>query len=199
MTEPLTQDGRLIALETALGKDRLLLTAVTANEALSQPFLYELDAISEDVAIEAKQLVGLEVGIRLGLARGSRRRLHGIVSRFLAGPTRVLGFRGYRIQVVPWLALLSHSTDCRIFQNLSVPEILEEVFQNHGFSDFELRIERGQYPPREYCVQYRETALNFVSRLMEDEGLFYFFEHEEKRHLLVVADSNLAFKPLRIS
>ncbi|QYU66207.1 type VI secretion system tip protein VgrG [Leptolyngbya sp. 15MV] len=105
-------------------------------------------------------------------------------------------FRSYRMQVVPWLWLLSHSADCRIFQDKNVPDILEEVFQDHGFRDYEFRVTRGDYPPLVFCVQYRETALAFVSRLMEREGLFYFFEHEEKRHVMVIADRNIAFNPL---
>jgi type VI secretion system secreted protein VgrG len=196
MTGPTTQDGRLIALETPLGKDFFLLTSISATEALSEPFRFDLEALSEEMAVSAKDMVGSEVTIRIGMPDAQTRTIHGLVGGFSAGAVQIEGFRTYRIQVVPWLWLLSHSADCRIFQNLSVPEILEKVFQDHGFQDYELRVQPGDYPPREFCVQYRETAFDFVSRLMEQEGLFYFFEHEEKRHLLVVADANVAFQPL---
>jgi type VI secretion system secreted protein VgrG len=196
MTGPTTQDGRLIALETPLGKDFFLLTSISATEALSEPFRFDLEALSDDMAVSAKDMVGSEVTIRIGMPDAQTRTIHGLVGGFSAGAVQIEGFRTYRIRVVPWLWLLSHSADCRIFQNLSVPEILEKVFQDHGFQDYELRVQPGDYPPREFCVQYRETALDFVSRLMEQEGLFYFFEYEEKRHLLVVADANVAFQPL---
>ena len=76
----------------------------------------------------------------------------------------------------------------RIFQQLSVPEIVEQVFRRLGYDDFELRLV-GTYPKRDYCVQYRETHLDFVSRLLEDEGIYYFFEHTRERHVLVLADA----------
>ncbi|MGH6691226.1 MAG: type VI secretion system Vgr family protein, partial [Gammaproteobacteria bacterium] len=95
--------------------------------------------------------------------------------------------------VVPWLWFLSLSSDCRVFQNLSVLDIAEQVFKDQGYSDFEIRCTKS-YAKREYCVQYRETHLNFVSRLLEDEGIFYFFEHADDKHVLVLADSPSAVK-----
>ena len=89
--------------------------------------------------------------------------------------------------MVPWFWFLNLFSDCRIFQNKSVPDIVEQVFQDRGFSDFESRL-RARILPREYCVQYRETDFNFVSRLIEEEGIFYFFEHTTDKHTLVLAD-----------
>jgi len=86
-----------------------------------------------------------------------------------------------------WLWLLTLTTNCRIFQQLTVPEIIKKVFTDLGFSDYRLSL-FYRYEQREYCVQYEETAFNFVSRLMEDEGLFYFFEHHEDKHVLVIGD-----------
>jgi type VI secretion system secreted protein VgrG len=88
---------------------------------------------------------------------------------------------------VPWTWLLTLFDDCRIFQNMSVPDIVQKVFTDRGFTDFANRV-TGTYPPREYCVQYRETDFNFISRLLEDEGIFYFFEHSVDKHTLVLAD-----------
>src|SRR5262249_49663592 len=89
-----------------------------------------------------------------------------------------------------------HTTDCRIFQNLSVPDILEQVFNTFGFTDYQFSLSRGDYSKLEFCVQYRETALNFVSRLMEEAGIFYFFRHDEDRHVMVIADKNVGFNAL---
>src|SRR5690606_24387890 len=95
----------------------------------------------------------------------------------------------------PWLWMLTHTEDCCIFQNKTVPEIIEAVFTELGFTDYANEL-TGQYDPREYCVQYNETAFAFVSRLMEDEGIFYFFRHEDGKHTLVLADDASAFAAL---
>jgi type VI secretion system VgrG family protein len=91
--------------------------------------------------------------------------------------------------VAPWLWFLTRSVDCRIYQDLTIPEILRSVFDDHGVSHYELRL-RSQYPKLVFCVQYRESAFAFVSRLMEHVGIFYWFEHHQDRHVLVLADAN---------
>jgi hypothetical protein len=90
--------------------------------------------------------------------------------------------------------MLSLSSDCRIFQRLSVPDIVARVCDDLGFRDYRLRL-IGSYEPREYCVQYRETHLDFVSRLLEEEGIFYSFEHHADRHVLVLGDSTAMIPP----
>ena len=104
------------------------------------------------------------------------------------------GYARYRATIVPWLWLLTRTTDCRIFQDKTVPDIIEAVFKHYGFSDYQLKL-TASYPTWEYCVQYRETAFNFVSRLMEQEGIYYYFEHQDGKHTLVLADSISAHKP----
>jgi type VI secretion system secreted protein VgrG len=89
---------------------------------------------------------------------------------------------------VPWLWFLTRTADCRIFQSMTVPDIVQKVFSDHGFNDFKNSVS-GSYRTWDYCVQYRETDFNFVSRLMEQEGIYYFFEHENGKHTLVMADS----------
>jgi type VI secretion system secreted protein VgrG len=105
-----------------------------------------------------------------------------------------LRFSTYRAVMVPWLWLLTRTADSRIFQKLSVPEIIEKVFGEKNFADFKIQLQ-GSYEKRDYCVQYRETDFNFLSRLMEEEGIHYFFEHEEGKHTLVLADSPQANAP----
>ena len=99
--------------------------------------------------------------------------------------------------MVPYLQWLSLERDCRIFQNKSVPDIVKEVLQDSKLPTdrFDFRL-KGSYAPVEYCVQYRETDLDFVSRLLEEEGIFYFFEHSDKKHLLVFADGTVAYKEI---
>ncbi len=96
--------------------------------------------------------------------------------------------------MVPWLWFLTRTADCRIFQNKKVPDIIQKVFKDLGFHDYELRL-YGDFAPRDYCVQYRETDFNFVSRLMEEEGIYYFFRHEQGKHVMILANDPAAHEP----
>lgn len=191
-----TQERRLLEIETSLGKDKLLVTSLDGREAISELFSYEIEMLSTDHDISAESMIGDKVTLWLMTEAGKFRPIHGMVAQWRAGPIIIRDLRQYRAQIVPWPWYMGHSTDCRIFQNLSVPEIVEQVFNTFGFTDFEMSVARGEYPKLDFCVQYRETALNFVSRLMEEVGIFYFFRHEEGRHVMVIADKNAAFKPL---
>ena len=191
-----TQERRLLEIETSLGKDKVQLTSLDGREAISELFSYEIEMLSTDDDISAESMIGDKVTLWLMAETGKFRPIHGMVAQWRAGPVIIRDLRQYRAQVVPWPWYLGHSTDCRIFQNLSVPEIVEQVFKTFGFTDYEMSLARGEYPKLEFCVQYRETALNFVSRLMEEVGIFYFFRHEESRHVMVIADKNASFKPL---
>jgi type VI secretion system secreted protein VgrG len=188
-----TQENRLIQIETPLGKDVLLLKQFSGREFISHPFTFHLDLISENESISFSQIVGQRVSISIHQIDDSERYINGFVSRFsqIGADTR---FAHYHAEVVPWIWFLTRSAACRIFQNMTVPDIISKVFKDLGFSDFKISVQ-GTYQPREYCVQYRETAFNFVSRLMEQEGIFYFFEHEKSKHTLVLADRPNAHKP----
>ena len=112
------------------------------------------------------------------------------MSRFTQGETDDRLFTHYHAQVVPWLWFLTRQADCRIFQNLAVPDIISQVFNLFDFKDFRLSL-KGSYPQLEYCVQYRETSFNFVSRLMEEFGIFYYFDHSTQgKHTMVLADQS---------
>ena len=101
----------------------------------------------------------------------------------------------YQLLLRPWLWWLGLASNNRVFQNLATSDIVTTIFKAHGFTDFQLKL-TGSYTPREYCVQYGETDLAFVSRLMEEDGIFWFFSHEDSKHTLVLADSNDAFAPI---
>jgi len=190
---PLKQEGRLIAIETSLAPNALVLKSMSVREELSRLFHIEAELRSEKGDIDFDQVVGRPVTFRLELDSKSTRYFNGIVSGLVQ-----LGNKGglarYRAEVVPWLWLLTRASDCRIFQNKSVPEIVEAVFSGHGFGDYKLTL-TADYPKKEYCVQYRETDFNFVSRLMEEEGIYYFFTHENGKHTLILADSISAHVP----
>jgi type VI secretion system secreted protein VgrG len=183
----ITQKNREIAVETPLGEDVLLLTSMSGTEQLSRPFEFQLELASEKPQIKSSDIIGQNVTMRLNLPNNKVRYFNGFISSFsqIAG---TLQLDQYSATVVPWLWFLTRTADCRIFQEKTVPDIIKQVFSDHGFTDLEDAL-TGSYRTWEYCVQYRETDFNFVSRLMEQEGIYYFFKHENGKHKLVLADS----------
>jgi type VI secretion system secreted protein VgrG len=139
------------------------------------------------MALRLEDVLGTPVTITLELDQGAERNFHGLVSDFAyVGTENELAC--YRATIRPWLWFLVRTYDCRIFQNQTVVEIIKTVFEKYPTAEFEDRL-TGQYAPRVYCVQYRESDFDFVNRLMESEGIYYFFKHEDDRHTLVLADS----------
>ncbi len=186
------QATRKIAVGSPLGEDKLLLKSFTATEQIGRLFRIELELLSEDGSIVATDVLGKNMTVRVESPGGSgeagtTRYFNGYVARWHQSPPSG-GMARYRATLVPWMWLMSRAADCRIFQEKTIPEIVKEVFREHGFSDFEDKLNET-YPTLEYCVQYRETDLNFVSRLMEQTGIYYYFKHEEGKHTMVLADS----------
>ncbi len=190
-----TQEHRTIQVDTPLGKDKVLLRSFSGSEEISRLFNYDLDLLSEDGAIEAAEIVGKNVTFWVNNADGSPRYFNGFISRF-SGAGHGDRLHLYRAQVVPWLWFLTRKSDCRIFQNKTIPDIIKQVFSDLGFNDFQMEL-KGKHPEWVYCVQYRETDFNFVSRLMEHEGIFYFFKHENGKHTMVLGDSSSAYKEIK--
>jgi type VI secretion system secreted protein VgrG len=183
-----TQAGRPFRVDTPLDPDVLLLQRFHGDEGVSIPYHYTLELLSEEEAVDPAELLRQPMVITVNLQDGGERKIHGLVRRFTQmGQQEDLTF--YSVELVPWLWFLTLSQDCKVFQNKSVLDIVQEVFDGLGYTDYDLRCSRT-YAPREYCVQYRETHLNFVSRLLEEEGIFYFFEHTQDTHTLVLADMN---------
>jgi type VI secretion system secreted protein VgrG len=189
----IAQQHRRIAISTPLGKDVLLLRGFSGSEAISQLFHFDLDLLSENDSIKFQDVVGKSVTLRIYDAAGAERHWNGFVSRFSqGGQDRRL--TAYRAQMVPWLWFLTRTADCRIFQNQKAPDIIQKIFKDLGFADFKLRL-YGDFVTRDYCVQYRETDFNFVSRLMEEEGICYYFEHSDGKHTLILANDASAHDP----
>lgn len=190
-----TQSRRPLAIRTALGPDALLLTRFSFRERLSSPFEIEADLAAVDANTDFNQVVGHRATIELKLGKKGTRYFNGYVSRLVQTGNRG-GFARYRATIVPWIWFLTRTSDCRVFQRKSVLDIAEEVFNRHRFgSDFYQPRTAGPSPRRRYCVQYRETDFNFVSRLLETEGIYYWFDHTEKFHRMVLANSIGASKP----
>lgn len=164
-----TQANRLISAITPLGQDKLLLVGFSGQEAISQLFHFQLDVLAEngtDVAFD--KLLGQKISIEIVLRSGTKRYLNGVCNRVSQGE-RDNTFTAYHLEVVPQLWLLTRRAQSRIFQQPSVPNILKKVLQGLDVS-YEIQ---GTFHPRDYCVQYRETDFNFISRLMAEEGIYY--------------------------
>jgi type VI secretion system secreted protein VgrG len=186
VADDFTQANRRLRIATPLGPDALLITALTGTEGVSTLFHFQAELLGRDEKADFDAIVGKGVTISVA-AGGGDRYFHGVVSRFAQSGT-VGRHATYRADIVPWLWFLTRTSDCRIFQKKSVPDIVKQLFGEYGFADYRFRL-TGSYEPREYCVQYRETDFNFVTRLLEEEGIFFFFEHEDDKHTLLVADS----------
>ncbi|NWA07233.1 type VI secretion system Vgr family protein [Pseudomonas gingeri] len=188
-----TQATRLAQINSPLGPDVLLLKDFGGGEELGRLFDYELHLTSSDGAIDLNQLLGKPMSLTLQLQGGGARHFHGIVARCSQNVSQGQ-FASYSVTLRPWLWLLTRTSDCRIFQHQSIPQIIKQVFRDLGFSDFEDVLSQP-YREWEYCVQYRESSFDFVSRLMEQEGIYYYFRHEKDRHVLVLADAYGAHHP----
>ncbi|MCF6281479.1 MAG: type VI secretion system tip protein VgrG [Candidatus Polarisedimenticolaceae bacterium] len=183
----ISQVNQSMSVITPLGEDELLFKQMFGSEKLGQLFEFEVELVSEHNNIEHDKLLAETITVCAQHDDGDR-YFNGHVSRFSFGGLTEDGLSLYRATLVPWLWFLTHQANCRIFQEKSVPEIIKEVFKDSGFSDFEENLS-GTYSPLEYCVQYRETDFNFISRLMEQEGIYYHFVHTEDKHQLVLTDS----------
>ena len=176
-----------LSLTSPLGSDVLLLDGFSGMEAISELFSFKLDMYApggQEIPFDA--VLGKEFRVGVTLPTGETRYFHGICSRFSSGDTGDV--RKYHAEIVPKAWLLTRRQQSRIFQELSVPQIVARVLGDISGLAFEMRLQ-GSYPKRDYCVQYRETDWDFVNRLLEDEGIYYFFTHDASGHTLVIADS----------
>src|SRR6266851_2892196 len=189
-----TQANRPLAVATPLGPDVMLLERITGGEAISELFHFRLDLLSTKAdPLGFGDLLGQKVTVEIRTNDGGNKRyFNGIISRLSQG-SKVPGqekvtFIKYQAEIVPQLWLLGRNRNSRIFQTLSVPDILKEILQKQWSLDVAFQLQ-GTFLPRDYCVQYEESDFNFVSRLMEEEGIFYFFIHKEDGHQMVLANS----------
>jgi len=184
---------RVMEIATPLGEDVLLFHGLSAQEEMSRPFLYQLDLLSTKKDVAVDDILGKKVTIKLGLPQDQTRYFNGHVTRFSVGGQYGRYYR-YRAIVRPWLWFLTRTSDCRIFQDMKVPEIIKKVFEEQSANDFKMEL-TGSYRKWTYCVQYRETDFNFVSRLMEHEGISYYFRHTDGHDTMVLTDSTSKHVP----
>ncbi len=189
-----TQEHRSVQLKTPFGANVLLFSSMTGSERLSQPFQFRVSALSENGSLNGNKILGQPVSIEVkSSASGEVERIfHGIVSDFTQASYDERHHQ-YELTVRPWFWFLSRTADCRIYQNQTVREIFESLAKEKGFSDFRFDVTYA-YKKLLYCVQYRETAFNFLSRLLEQEGIYYYFEHSSSKHTMVLTDDMSSLK-----
>lgn len=187
----ITQVGRLLRLVTPLGEDVLLAESVNGVEGLSTPFSFSVACVAEvasrnHLKVNAKDLLG-EIALLEFQAVGKQPRVvHGIIRSLRAGPVDEK-FAHFNVEIVPRLALAELGSNCRIFENLTVTDIVEQVLGLYKL-DLKIKISRPEVK-LDFVVQYRETDFNFISRLLERDGYFYFFEHTARSHVMVITDT----------
>ncbi|WP_158258401.1 type VI secretion system Vgr family protein [Rhodopila globiformis] len=184
-------------MTSPLGGEVLIPTRLSAQEGISQTFTFEVQVVSQAGAVDPNALLSHAACVTLQSDNRPIRYFHGIVHR-ISSEGMVRGrsndeYHVYRLLLVPRLWFLDQTTDCRVFQELSVPDILTQLFNDAGLKDFSLPRSDKK---REYTVQFNETDLAFATRLMEEEGYYYFFEHSASGHKLIVADQGVAFKDI---
>ena len=185
------EGSRLLRFYSPLEGDKALLVETVTGEArLSSPYRFTLGLLSKSSSIDLQDLLGKNVSVGVRLADGSEHFINGYVNVF--GFTRSDGgFAFYHAEIVPWLAFLQRRTNSRIFQDASVVDVLTQIFSSDygSLAAYEFRTART-YLPENYIVQYDETDEHFASRMMEKYGLFYYFEHSEEGHLMVISDDS---------
>jgi type VI secretion system secreted protein VgrG len=193
MAGKLTQDKRIAELTTPLGKDVLVMSSFNGTEGLGELFEYTLEALSEDENIDFDKAIGQACTVKLLAYQGKVRFFNGILTLARWAEKQDDYFK-YHLVLRPWFYLLGYKADCRIFLDKNVKDIIQEVFTKAGFNDFIFKT-TADYDTIAYCVQYRETDLAFCSRLMEEYGIYYFYEHSDGKHTMVLADSRSSHKP----
>lgn len=184
-----------ITLSSPLPSEDLFLEALQLSEGLSELGSMQLRLLSEKPDLQPTDLLGKPVTLTVQMLDESTRHFNGYVTRFGIGTPRGRYF-AYQAEVRPWLWFLTRTSDCRIFQEMSVPDIVKKVFDDHaGIAQVRLKLFRS-YHPWTYCVQYRESDFQFVTRLLEREGIYWYFEHTDGKHELVLIDSMSAHDPL---
>ena len=184
-----TQERRLLRIDTVLGQDHLALVSLRGQDRMSACFSYDLELASTDGSVKPDDLLGTGATIWLDDADAVRMPVNGIIVRFAVAQRSARGLTVYRVRLVPALWLLTRTSDCRIFQDKTVQQIVDQLLGEHGISHKSWKL-TGDHPARDYCVQYRESAHDFICRLLEEEGIFFYFQHDKQSHTIVFSDNN---------
>ena len=187
----ITQDNRSISIsDFSLGKDTLLLTGFNGTETISDLFSFKIEVLSENRELLPEQIVA-KVGT-LTVQTKIKRYFNGYISHITLGEVNSNSLRQYTLTMVPWLWFLGKTNNHRIFQEKTTKEIVSKIFKDTGFNDFQFIAKGGH--KREYCIQHNESDLHFVSRLLEEDGIAYYFKHDDKKHTMIIVDQQNSYE-----
>ncbi len=193
-----TQDKVYLSIDTPLGEDTLVLKQFSGYERISKPFFFDLVMTSKKCDLDFDAIVGKNATVTIDIG-GVTRYFSGIIGEFTQGFTDYLEdteMTVYTAKLYPKFWQLKYTKDCRIFQKLSTIDIITKVLEENGVSNFEFKTSQSRGEAvRNYCVQYNESCFDFISRLLEEEGIFYFFEHTQGDHKIIFADDPKAHTP----
>jgi type VI secretion system secreted protein VgrG len=187
-------DGTLMTMTSPLGDGVLQPVALQGEEAISAPFMFHVQMVSTTEGIDPDSMLFQPVSVTVERRDTDPRYFHGIVRSFSAGEKRE-GTNFYQAELVPKWWFASQTRDCRVFHQMSVADVLQKLFDENGVTDVKTKI-NGDKTVRAFIVQFNETDFDFGARLMEAEGYYYFFEHSDSAHTLVLTDNNSAFTAL---
>jgi type VI secretion system secreted protein VgrG len=198
----LSQEHRFINI-SKLGSTEFVVMELEGHESVSSPFRYALQLASENVAVDAKDVLckSVAISVKYGDDAKEKRYFHGLISSFSADRLVEFGeisVRLYEAEVVPWWWFTKINTNCRVFQEKTAPQIVEQVMKDSGYTDYKLSL-KGTYAKQDYCIQYQESDYAFASRLMEQHGIFYYFLHDDKKHTMVMADAASGYADAAVS
>ncbi|WP_422376181.1 type VI secretion system Vgr family protein [Roseibium sp.] len=190
----LKQKQRMAELTSVFGKDELSIVSVECDEGLSDDFEIRLEVVSQKEDLDFDQAIATHMTVKVVTNNGDTRYFDGLLT-----DARWMGHRDayyiYRLTLRPWFWLLTKNANCRIFKDKSAPDIISEVLGEHDFADHRKKLTES-YDPIHYCVQYRESDYDFCRRLMEEFGISYFFEHEDGKHTMILADAKSSYSPI---
>jgi type VI secretion system secreted protein VgrG len=179
-----------ITVVSPLQESDLVFESMTASAGLSVLGEMQVTLLSDDPNLSTDEVLGHPFSVEVALPEGSKRQFNGYITRFALGASRGRRY-GYQATVRPWLWFLTRTSDCRVFQEMTVPDIVKKVFEDHSIANFEFKTFR-KYRKWDYCVQYRESDFNFIARLLEHEGIYWYFENQNDQHRLILVDSQSA-------
>ena len=191
----LRQAKRMAELTSVFGKDELSVVTIECEEGLSEDFEVRLEVVSQKEDLNFDQAIATHMTVKVVTNNGDTRYFDGLLT-----DAKWLGYRDayyiYRLTLRPWFWLLTKNANCRIFKDKSAPDIISEVLGEHDFADHRKKLTES-YDPIHYCVQYRESDYEFCCRLMEEFGISYFFEHDDGKHTMILADAKSSFSPIQ--
>lgn len=181
-----------LQIQTPLPDHTLLLWQIEGSEGFSRLFSYRLTLLSAKSDLKPEQLIGKTVTITFQELGKSLRFIQGHLINLSINAIKLEGFYVYQAEIAPWLWFLTQAQNSRIFQNKNCLAIIKEVLDTYKFS-YDASAVQDNYPTLDYCVQFQETDFNFLARLLEQAGIFYYFKHSQDGHSLILANQQSGY------